>query len=365
MRIGAQLEFADGPRDLLRVKRKESLLDAQERPISDAALNQELGGIEREAYCLMFSLDDKSLERGGQSILASQGELGRLLFSASAGLSDLSRALQSIREHSEAFYKPRGRTHQLSELKNKLADLKNERERLDMVVSEYRFLVEERDRAEQQYNSAQKERAAKVARRDEIQRQLTTFPKLGVLRETRRRLEGLSGIPEPPAAWAEELDTLRKQDIQAQVKEEAISNEIDRLKIIIGGLEIDTRSESMAAEVERLKELRARFMSAEKDLPGRKISLREADAKIDSIMMRIERERGEESCAPDSWCVCKRVAAAIDGTVVRNRSGISTCRGRVGYSSNESRDRAFETRRRRLGSHRREQPADFQIGNRS
>src|ERR1700691_6311061 len=59
MRIGAQLEFADGPRDLLRVKRKENLLDAQERPISDAALTQELGGIEREAYCMMFSLDDK------------------------------------------------------------------------------------------------------------------------------------------------------------------------------------------------------------------------------------------------------------------------------------------------------------------
>ena len=290
MRIGAQLEFADGPRDLLRVKRKESLLDAQERPISDAALNQELGGIEREAYCMMFSLDDKSLERGGQSILASQGELGRLLFSASAGLSDLSLALQSIREQSEEFYKPRGRTHQLSELKNKLAGLKSERERLDMAVSEYRTLVEERDRVQQQYNSAQKERAAKVARRDEIQRQLTAFPKLGVLRETRHRLEGLSGIPEPPAAWAEELDTLRKQDIQAQAKEEAISNEIDRLKIVIGGLEIDARCESMTAEVERLKELRARFMGAEKDLPGRRIGLREADAKIGSILKRIERE---------------------------------------------------------------------------
>jgi uncharacterized protein YhaN len=296
MRIGAQLEFVDGPRDLLRVKRKESLLDAQERPISDAALNQELGGIDREAYCMMFSLDDKSLERGGQSILASQGELGRLLFSASAGLSDLSRALQNIREHSDAFYKPRGRSHQLSELKNKLADLKNERERLDMIFSEYRILVEERDRFQQQYNSAQKERAAKVARRDEIQRHLTAFPKLGVLRETRHRLEGLSGIPEPPAAWAEELDTLRKQDIQTQVKEEAISNEIDRLKVVIRGLEIDARSEGMASEVERLKELRARFISAEKDLPGRRISLREAEAKIDTIMMRIDRE-GERNPA--------------------------------------------------------------------
>jgi len=290
MRIGAELEFADGPRDLLRVKRKESLLDAQEHPISEAALHQELGGIEREAYCMMFSLDDKSLERGGQSILASQGELGRLLFSASAGLSDLSRALQGLREHSEEFYKPRGRNHQLNELKNKLADLKNERERLDMAVGEYRSLVEERDRIQQQYNSAQKERAAEVARRDEIQRQLTALPKLGILITMRHQLEGLADIPEPPAAWAEELDSLRKQDIQAQVKEEAISNEIDRLNRVIGGLEIDSRRESMAAEVERLKELRARFMSAEKDLPGRRMSLREANARIDGILVRIERE---------------------------------------------------------------------------
>ncbi len=51
---------------------------------------------------------------------------------------------------------------------------------------------------------------------------------------------------------------------------------------------MDARSESMATELEHLKELRARYMSADKDLPGRRISLSEADAKIDSIMMRIE-----------------------------------------------------------------------------
>ena len=41
----------------------------------------------------MFSLDDETLENGGESILASKGDLGQLLFSASAGLADLSRNL--------------------------------------------------------------------------------------------------------------------------------------------------------------------------------------------------------------------------------------------------------------------------------
>ena len=44
----------------------------------------------------MFSLDDDTLEDGGESILASKGDLGQLLFSASAGLSDLGRNLEEI-----------------------------------------------------------------------------------------------------------------------------------------------------------------------------------------------------------------------------------------------------------------------------
>jgi hypothetical protein len=38
----------------------------------------------------MFCLDDETLEAGGESILASRGDLGHLLFSATAGLADLS-----------------------------------------------------------------------------------------------------------------------------------------------------------------------------------------------------------------------------------------------------------------------------------
>ncbi len=54
-------------------------------------LKGQLGGIDRESYRAMFSLDDDTLEAGGESILASKGDLGQLLFSASAGLADLSR----------------------------------------------------------------------------------------------------------------------------------------------------------------------------------------------------------------------------------------------------------------------------------
>ena len=50
MRIGGQLEFAAGSREFVRVKQRNGLLDSQGNPISDAVIQQELGGIERTAY---------------------------------------------------------------------------------------------------------------------------------------------------------------------------------------------------------------------------------------------------------------------------------------------------------------------------
>ena len=53
-----------------------------------------LAGVDRESFHMMFSLDDESLEKGGEAILASRGDLGQLLFSASAGLAEISDRLE-------------------------------------------------------------------------------------------------------------------------------------------------------------------------------------------------------------------------------------------------------------------------------
>ena len=104
MRIGAALELDGGIREFVRIKRPQNtLLDAADRPLAEGVLAGELGGLDRAAYRAMFSLDDDTIELGGDSILQSKGDLGQLLFSASAGLSDLSRQLGVIREEAARF----------------------------------------------------------------------------------------------------------------------------------------------------------------------------------------------------------------------------------------------------------------------
>ena len=142
MKVGACLELSTGVREVQRIKKiQNSLLDVHGRPLPDNLFAGDLGGIQRGSYETMFSLDDATLKAGGNNILASKGDLGQLLFSASAGIGDLSRNLAELRTEADAFYKPRARSGELADLKSTLATLKQEKERLDILASHYAHLV--------------------------------------------------------------------------------------------------------------------------------------------------------------------------------------------------------------------------------
>src|SRR6476620_8942057 len=109
MRVEAELEIFGTVRSFSRIKLPHnSLLDDAGNTVADAMLLGELGGLDRNAYQTMFCLDDETLEAGGESILASKGDLGNLLFSATAGLADLSDRLGSAKAEAESS--PVGKT---------------------------------------------------------------------------------------------------------------------------------------------------------------------------------------------------------------------------------------------------------------
>ena len=130
MRIGARLELRGGAYEVARLKRDtNSLVDADNRPLEETFIKAELAGVDRAAFRMMFSLDDESLEKGGEAILESRGDLGQLLFSASAGLAEMSGRLGGLREKADSFFRPRAKSSELAEKKRELEALKEEREK--------------------------------------------------------------------------------------------------------------------------------------------------------------------------------------------------------------------------------------------
>lgn len=290
MRVGGVLELGSGTFELARVRgRQNTLLDAHDRPVSEAILQAELGAIDRDAYRTMFSLDDETLEKGGESILGSKGDLGQLLFSASAGLADLSRRLADLDAEADRFHRANARSGELADLKARLATLKDERDRLDILATEYRRLVAERDDARLHYETALGERARTSVRIDEIRRLLTALPRLASLKTVRGELAGLDGLPDAPAGWARELPRLREELARHSARLETIDGTIANLRGELDGLEHDDAALNVAAQATALAELRARHMTADRDLPERRLSLREVDGTISGILDRIGR----------------------------------------------------------------------------
>ena len=291
MKIGASLELVAGTREFVRVKRPQnSLLDAREQPISDGIIVGELGGIDRDSYRTMFSLDDETLEAGGESILDSKGDLGQLLFSASAGLADLSRRLVDLRAEADGFYKYRARGGELADFKGRLAALKEERERIDTLASQYAQLVEIRDRTGSHYEEAIARRGQIQSRMDEVQRLLNALPRLTALRGIRERLAPLADLPDAPVGWAEELPKLQKDEIELATRTQGIEDEITQLSSELNAIVVDKTALNLADRVGRLADLRARHVTAEKDIPERQLQLRDAELVISGILSRIDRK---------------------------------------------------------------------------
>lgn len=343
MRVGGTLELAGGPQQLVRIKRPQnSLLDARDQPITEGVLLGELGGIDRESYRTMFSLDDATLEAGGESILSSKGDLGQLLFSASAGLADLSKGLVDLKAEAEGFYKYRARSGELSDLKARLVELKAERERVDTLASDYAQLIEARDRAAIQYEEAIGSRGRIQARMDEIQRHLNALPRLADLRGLRQRIAPLANLPDAPSGWAEELPQLQKDEIELGIRAQGLTEEIAELSGQLDAIVVDETALRLADKVERLADLRARHVTAEKDIPERRLQLREAELAIATILGRIERT-GEID--PKRLVLGASVVGALR-TLIETRSGIEAALKSAADELSEARRRLDEAQAR-------------------
>ena len=173
MRVEADLEIGGETRRFARIrKRQGSLLDGSGQPASEGVLSNALGGMNRDAYKEMFSLDDDTLEAGGEAILRSEGDLGQLLFAAGAGITELREVLGRLRGVADGFHRGRARNTGLHKLKTQLGELATEKKRLDVAASAYARLTEERERAKEAYDEATAARARLETERDDAERRL-------------------------------------------------------------------------------------------------------------------------------------------------------------------------------------------------
>lgn len=276
MQIGGVLEIDGASHELSRNQKAGS--------VPPFLLDKALSGLTRDAYRTMFSLDDDTLEQGGDAILASKGDLGELLFSASTGLSGFARNLERVNAQADEIYKKGGRKQQIAELKRQLDDAKNQRREIDTQAAAFASLADENRKAEQNYQKVDLARRALMREREKSSHLILAAP---IARDHLRLHQALDPYRElkiPPSDWTDELRLLMQNESRLHNDQLRIAAELERVAQDLARTVPDAELLALSERIISLRDTQARYISAQKDLPKRRQELGSEEGKIAHII---------------------------------------------------------------------------------
>lgn len=320
MRIGGVLELAGSEHAFTRTKqRTNSLLNATGQPVSEVAITAHLAGLSRDAYTTMFSLDDETLEAGGKSILESRGDLGKLLFTASAGLGNASDTLHALEAEADALYRKQAHGTELALLKKRLVDVKSRRDAIDTLASTYEGLEAERLDAAQQYDRTISDRAVLAARLDSIARHVRAAPMLADIRRKIARLNQLPDIASPARTWTGSVTDLIDDDASLRTRLSANIDEVERLEAKVTAVDEDEPILSISERIRGLAESKVRHTAAGFDLPARRMGLQILNNTVANCLAALGRSSESDPAA----LLLPAVTVGVVRAMVEQRSGIA------------------------------------------
>lgn len=321
MRIGGALEFAGEEHTFTRTKqRSNSLLNAMGQPVSEVAITAHLAGLSRDAYETMFSLDDETLEAGGKSILESRGDLGKLLFTASAGLGHASDTLSALEAEADGLYRKQAHGTELALLKKRLAELKAGRDAIDTLASTFETLEAERLDATEKYDRSIVERSVLSARLDAIAKYLRAVPILADIRRKAAQLAEMPDIASPSRTWTGSVAEMIDDDASLRTRLSVSADEVERVTMKIASIDVDEVILAISERVRGLTDRKVRYVSAGLDLPNRRTDLQILYNAVATCLAAL----GRSSEANPARLLLPAATVGAVRNMIEQRSGIAT-----------------------------------------
>ncbi len=296
LQIAAALTVGDAKHRFVRVKRnKTSLLTPDNQPASEDVVKSALGDINRASYANMFSLDEDTLEQGGEGILRSEGDLGELLFAAASGLSSLSSALDEIRAEAANFYKKPGRSHRLADTKKRLGELRSEIRERDVQASAYDALVKDEQAQRERHEAAKAERDEQVTRATQTRMLLDCADPWREYQELSGDLAAIQDAPDLPEGWQDEAERLSRESAAAKTTFEESERVVKRAKSARSAIKVDSSILSLGARIERLvkDDNEAKYRTS-KDISSRQRELATVEDDLRGMLRRLGAQKTDD-----------------------------------------------------------------------
>ena len=291
LQVGAAVNTTSARYEGRRIKRNSNnFLGLDGNPNSDVGLKAVLGDVSRDGFEQMFSLNDDSIEAGGEGILRSEGDLGTLLFSAASGLASLSAEIEDIQAQADQFYKKSARVLRLNELKEELNGIETQLQKSDVLVSTYVKLREKETSSRQHHADAKLARNRNANRIDELNAILDAVETWHELKDHERQLKLLADAPDVPKGWLAEVESSVAVEASARRALDENRRSVERIGAKRDAIDIDEAALEIALVVKRLSEdtLEARFRTSA-DIENRLRELRTIEGDIAAILNRLGR----------------------------------------------------------------------------
>ena len=256
--------------------------------LPETAMASHLGGLSLEDYRSLLCLDDETIEKGGDDIASARGDIGRLLFSAAAGVADLNAVLEQAQNEANGLYKKGGSKNRVSGLKRQLAEVERQIKDLDVNANAWRKLKKALQTAGNAETQEKKARDALRLELAQISAMRRALPKLGEIDRLLPEIEGFADYPDKLDVNREDLVALKTQQTNAQAELQRLMDEIGNAQQALSEIVLDEDRLSLAKLLHERDELRSRMQTAMLDLPRRRAAYNEALADI----TRIARELG-------------------------------------------------------------------------
>ncbi|MGX0974395.1 uncharacterized protein YhaN [Roseovarius sp. MBR-51] len=344
LQVSGLLEIDGHPRRFTRLpKRSGSLVDETGTALPEAALAAHLGGLSEEDYRNLLCLDDDTIERGGEEIAQARGDIGRLLFSAAAGVADLSNALEDVRAQADALWRKRAQKTRVADLKRDLSEVEKAIRERDVTASAWRGLKKALAEAREAENTARATRDTMYERAAGIAARHRALPLLTEIDALVLRLAPFEAYPERLDFDPERLVILLAEETGAKADIRRLTTEIEALTATQQSLPHAPKLAGLAEELEALDDVRARDVTAGLDLDRRRDQVREAEA----AMARAARDLGlPEECDPRALVLSPAQLARIETARERVRDAESAAQmeAREIAALTERRDKAQTAR---------------------
>lgn len=283
LRIGGTIANSAGERLVFRRRKgnRNTLLDADDRPLPDEALAPFLGRADRDLFTRAFGLNDERLRKGGEQLLTARGDIGESLLEAGGGLASLVELHKHFQERADALFTPQRRVAG-KPLEAALRSADEARKAIrsnSLKADDWQTACDGLADAEAQRDALRARHRDLSAESARINRMLRVQPVLARLDRLEAERDDLAGVPD----LAEDFDRRRLAALQARARAEdeaaRLADTIAALQAELADLAVPEALLARADDIEAAHERRAVICAARDDLPNREEeSRREADA---------------------------------------------------------------------------------------